>query len=184
MSKEKLGDYIEEFSVKNKSNYPYKVYSITNSSGFCTEYFNKDVSSKDKSTYKIVPRDYFAYNPSRINVGSIDFQKYEDNVIVSPLYTVFRLSNKIVPNYLSYYFKSNYAKQLINSSVSGSVRYSLKISTLSDFGINILSINEQISIVNKLNIINELIKKENQKKVFYNELIKSRFIGQEGLLCY
>ena len=176
MSKEKLGDYIEEFSVKNKDNQPYKVYSVTNSDGFCTEYFNKDVSSKDKSTYKIVPRGYFAYNPSRINVGSIDFQKYEDNVIVSPLYTVFKLSKKVDPNYLSYFFKSNYAKQLIDSSISGSVRFNLKISTLADFNLNIYPFYEQISIVNKLNIINNLIKKENQKIAFYDELIKSRFI--------
>ena len=86
-----LGKYITEYSQKNKRNIEYPVYSVTNRNGFCTEYFNKDVSSKDKSTYKIVPHGYFAYNPSRINVGSIDWQNCEENVIVSPLYVVFTI---------------------------------------------------------------------------------------------
>ena len=79
-----LGDFIKEYSVRNKSNEDIPVYSVTNSQGFCTEYFGKEIASKDKTTYKIVPRGYFAYNPSRINVGSVDWQKYEDRVIVSP----------------------------------------------------------------------------------------------------
>ena len=79
MSLENIGKYIEEFSRKNKNNEPYPVYSVTNSNGFCTDYFNKDVSGQDKTTYKIVPRGYFAYNPSRINVGSIDWQNIDDN---------------------------------------------------------------------------------------------------------
>lgn len=91
----RLGDYITEYSVKNKSNEDIPVYSVTNTQGFCTEYFSKDVSSKDKSNYKIVPRGCFAYNPSRINVGSVDWQRYEDRVIVSPLYNVFKVSPEL-----------------------------------------------------------------------------------------
>lgn len=83
---QKLSKFIVEYSVKNKQNLPYPVYSVTNSAGFCTGYFDKDVSSEDKKNYKIVPYGYFAYNPSRINVGSIDWQHCEENVIVSPLY--------------------------------------------------------------------------------------------------
>ena len=101
-----LGKFIKEYSKKNKENNPYPVYSVTNSNGFCTEYFTKDVSSEDKRNYKIVPFGYFAYNPSRINVGSVDCQQKEDCVIVSPLYTVFSVSNDLDENYLKYFFKS------------------------------------------------------------------------------
>lgn len=83
--KKRLGDYIKEYSVRNKGNQDIPVYSVTNTSGFCQDYFGKEVASKDKSTYKIVPRGYFAYNPSRINVGSVDWQRTQERVIVSPL---------------------------------------------------------------------------------------------------
>ena len=73
--KVRLGDYIQEYSVKNKYDEDFPVYSVTNKKGFCKDFFSKDVASKDKTTYKIVPRGCFAYNPSRINVGSVDWQR-------------------------------------------------------------------------------------------------------------
>ena len=73
-----LGKFVTEYSVRNKGNEDIPVYSVTNSQGFCTEYFGKEVASQDKTTYKIVPQGYFAYNPSRINVGSVDWQRKEE----------------------------------------------------------------------------------------------------------
>ena len=70
MKKVKLGDYIKEYTVRNKNSEDIPVYSVTNKQGFCRDYFGKEVASKDKSIYKIVPKGYFAYNPSRINVRS------------------------------------------------------------------------------------------------------------------
>lgn len=58
-----LGKFIKEYSERNKGNEDIPVYSVTNSQGFCTEYFGKEVASQDKTTYKIVPQGYFAYNP-------------------------------------------------------------------------------------------------------------------------
>ena len=78
-----LGDVLFEYSLRNKQDEDISVYSVTNTKGFCKGYFSKDVSSKDKKTYKIVPRGYFAYNPSRINVGSIDYLREQEKVIVS-----------------------------------------------------------------------------------------------------
>lgn len=90
----KLGTVITEYSVRNKSKENIPVYSVTNERGFCTGYFSKEVASKDRTTYKIVPQGYFAYNPSRINVGSVDWQDCEERVIVSPLYVVFSVELK------------------------------------------------------------------------------------------
>lgn len=108
-----LGDYITEYSVRNKSDENIPVYSVTNSQGFCTEYFDKEVASKDKSTYKIVPRGFFAYNPSRINVGSVDWQRSEERVIVSPLYNVFSVSEELDKQYLFYFLKSDIGKHVV-----------------------------------------------------------------------
>ena len=181
MSKHFLKEYLFEYSKKNKINEDYPVYSVTNSNGFCTEYFNKDVSSQDKRSYKLVPYGYFAYNPSRINVGSIDCQRKEKAVIVSPLYNVFGTTKDIDSEYLLYFFKSNYGKHLINSNTSGSVRSNLKLETLFNFKINIESLERQKQKVYVLNKICKFIKLEEKKLSLLDELIKSRFIRQEAM---
>ena len=111
--KVRLGNYIKEYSVRNKKDEDIPVYSVTNTQGFCQDYFGKEVASKDKTTYKIVPRGYFAFNPSRINVGSVDWQRNEERVIVSPLYNVFSVSEQLDQQYLYYYLKSDFALQRI-----------------------------------------------------------------------
>lgn len=178
--KVKLSKYLTEFSQKNKKGMNYPVYSVTNSMGFCTEYFSKDVSSKDKTNYKIVPYGYFAYNPSRVNVGSIDWQHCEDYVIVSPLYTIFKCSEDIDQSFLQYYFKSNAGKRMIESSVSGSVRANLKFKTLCNFEIYPYSNEEQKKIVKELDNIKELISIETKKYDNCNELLKSKFFEMFG----
>ena len=70
--KERLGNYIQEYSVRNKNGEDIPVYSVTNTQGFCRDYFGKEVASKDRTTYKIVPRGCFAYNPSRITRFALD----------------------------------------------------------------------------------------------------------------
>ena len=171
-----LKNYIFEFSEKNKQDLDYPVYSVTNSNGFCVDYFDKDVSSKNKKTYKIVPRGYFAYNPSRINVGSIDWQNCEDNVLVSPLYTVFRCSEDLDQEYLKMFLKSDYGLQLINLNVSGSVRNNLKFDVLKKFDLKIGDVEEQKEVVLELNRIIKAIEVEKKQISLYEELVKSRFV--------
>ncbi len=122
-----LGNFVTEYSVRNKNNEDIPVYSVTNSQGFCREYFGKEVASKDKTTYKIVPYGYFAYNPSRINVGSVDWQRCEAQVIVSPLYNVFSVSDELDRQFLYYFLKSNIGRQMIRAKAAGSVRDNLKL---------------------------------------------------------
>ncbi|WP_019000803.1 restriction endonuclease subunit S [Succinimonas amylolytica] len=180
MSLQKIGKYIEEFTKKNKNDAPYPVYSVTNSNGFCTDYFSKDVSGQDKTTYKIVPKGYFAYNPSRINVGSIDWQNSEDNVIVSPLYVVFKCSDSLDQDYLKYFLKSSVGVRLINEKTSGSVRNSLKFKELSEFELNIVDVEEQRKIVNTLKLIESAIENEKKQINLYDELVKARFVEMFG----
>ena len=176
----RLGDYITEYSVKNKSNEDIPVYSVTNTQGFCTEYFSKDVSSKDKSNYKIVPRGCFAYNPSRINVGSVDWQRYEDRVIVSPLYNVFKVSPELENQYLYYFLKSDIGHTLITSKAEGSVRDNLKITMLAEFSIPLPPLEEQKHIAAMLDKCTALVTKHKLMLEKYDTLIKSRFIEMFG----
>ena len=180
MSIQRLGDYIEQYSHKNKNDDPYPVYSVTNSEGFCTEYFNKDVSGKKKTNYKIVPKGYFAYNPSRINVGSIDWQNSEDNVIVSPIYVVFKCLKELDQDYLKYFIKSPEGIRMINSKVSGAVRNNLRFEDLSEFEFNIVEYDKQIEVVNMLKLIEKAIDNEKNQLKLYDELIKARFVELFG----
>ena len=176
----RLGDYIKEYSVRNKAGEDIPVYSVTNTQGFCRDYFGKEVASKDKSTYKIVPKGYFAYNPSRINVGSVDWQRNEDRVIVSPLYNVFSVANELNQQYLYYYLKSDITLHRIKSIATGSVRDNLKFDMLSEFKINLPNVNKQISIINILDKIGMLIRKQQTEIEKLDDLIKSRFVELFG----
>ena len=176
----KIGNVISEYSVRNKFDENIPVYSVTNEKGFCTGYFSKEVASKDKSTYKIVPRGYFAYNPSRINVGSVDWQKYEDRVIVSPLYVVFGVSDRLDRQYLLHYLKSDMMLSFIKEYATGSVRDNLKLADLGEFPINLRPVEEQRQIAATLDKIDDLIAKRRQQLDKLDELVKSRFIEMFG----
>ena len=175
-----LEHHIFEYSKKNKHNEDIPVYSVTNTDGFCTEYFSKEVASKDKSTYKIVERGSFAYNPSRINVGSVDWLNCEDKVIVSPLYNVFKTSNEIDNDYLLFFLKSERCNFLIKAKANGSVRDNLKIDTLKQFTIPNISIGEQQRRSGNLKRIRKLIELNQTQLRNYENLIKSRFVEMFG----
>ena len=177
---QRLGDYIKEYSARNKLDEEIPVYSVTNSNGFCRDYFGKEVASNNKRTYKIVPRNAFAYNPSRINVGSVDYQHYEDRVIVSPLYNVFTVDEKILPQYLYFYLKSPKTMKRIRTVASGSVRDNLKLSMLCEFPIQVPSINRQQNIIELLEKAQRIIDEKNNELEKLDNFIKARFVEMFG----
>lgn len=176
----RLGDYIKEYSVKNKNNEDIPVYSVSNSLGFCKDYFGKEVASKNKTTYKIVPRGCFAYNPSRINVGSVDWQNEEERVIVSPLYNVFSVSPLLDQQYLLYYLKSNVTLARIKAVASGSVRDNLKLSMLYEFPIDLVSLDQQYKVVSILNAVQKIIDLYQKELSSLDELVRARFVEMFG----
>lgn len=178
---QRLGDYIKEYSARNKFDEEIPVYSVTNSNGFCCDYFGKEVASNNKRTYKIVPRNAFAYNPSRINVGSVDYQHYEDRVIVSPLYNVFTVDEKILPQYIYFYLKSPNTMKRIRTVASGSVRDNLKLSMLCEFPIQVPSINRQQNIIEILEKTQRIIDEKNDELEKLDNLIKARFVEMFGI---
>ncbi len=178
--KAKLGDYINEYSVRNKAGEDIPVYSVTNTQGFCQDYFGKEVASKDKSTYKIVPKGCFAYNPSRINVGSVDWQRFEERVIVSPLYNVFSVAPQLDQQYLYYYLKSDFALQRIRAVATGSVRDNLKLAMLYEFPIELPDIDQQRDLASRLDRIKRIISLREQELQVLDDLIRARFVEMFG----
>lgn len=175
-----LGTFISQYSVRNKNDEDIPVYSVTNSQGFCQEYFGKEVASKDKTTYKIVPYGYFAYNPSRINVGSADWQRCEEQVIVSPLYNVFYVSDALDRQYLYYFLKSSIGRQMIQAKAAGSVRDNLKLDMLKEMTIPDISLDEQKHCVDTLDKLQQLIELRKQQLTELDNLIKARFVEMFG----
>ena len=175
-----LGKFVTEYSVRNKNNEDIPVYSVTNSQGFCREYFGKEVASKDKTTYKIVPYGYFAYNPSRINVGSVDWQRCEAQVIVSPLYNVFSVSDELDCQFLYYFLKSNIGRQMIRAKAAGSVRDNLKLDMLKEMTIPDSSLDDQRHCVATLDNLQYLIQLRKKQLAELDNLVKARFVEMFG----
>lgn len=179
----KLKGYIQEISERNRDCVDIPVYSVTNSNGFVpsTEYFSKEVFSKNLSAYKIVSRNMLAYNPSRINVGSVACQDKEERVLVSPLYIVLQTDEtRLLPEYLNLFLHSDIALQQIRSLTSGSVRDSLKYTALEQLFLPIPDILSQMKIMESLHAITSLISLRRQQLEKLQQLAKSQFMEMFG----
>lgn len=112
--------------IKNKNNLQLRAYSISNKNGFIaqTDQFGKDntYSKADKKTNYIVNPGAFAYNPARINIGSIGYQNLATPVLVSSLYEVFKTNSQIKDLFLIYWFKTDKFFNQIKKYEEGGVR--------------------------------------------------------------
>ena len=116
---------------KVKDDTEYKVLSAvkTGNLQLSEEYFNKIVPSTELNKYIIVKKDDFAYNPARINIGSIGRNEYDFKTCVSPVYVSFSIDNKY-KYFWDFYFKDITFKREVNTRASGSVRQALKYEDL------------------------------------------------------
>jgi type I restriction enzyme, S subunit len=182
MKLEFLGDHILETSLRNKQDARIEVYSVTNTAGFLpsNEYFSKDVYSKNTKTYKIVRPGQFAYNPSRINVGSVDYLKAKHDVLVSPLYTVFACKETLDQEYLLRFLRSPIGNSRIRGKTQGAVRDTLPFKKLSEIRIPLPTIDEQRRIADLLSKAESLIAKRKESIALLDEYLKSVFLEMFG----
>lgn len=172
----KLKEVLREVNERNKEEKVKRVLSVTNSRGFVSqeEYFEGTVHSANISNYKIVRKNQFAYNPSRVNVGSIDILKDYEYGALSPMYIVFEVdTTKILPDYFKYYFQTNKFFENVKNNTQGSVRNSLSFKALTDFDYLLPPIEEQKKIVEIFEKVDLIINKldreiiENEKSTEY-----------------
>lgn len=150
-----IGLYIEEISERNKDLQVTRVLSVTNSRGFInqSDQFDRTVASEDASNYKIVRKGQFAYNPSRVNVGSLDLLRNFEEGILSPMYVVFSTYEKhLLADFLYFHLKTQWFYGHIPMYVQGSVRDSLSFDGLCSMKFFIPSIEEQSAITHVLQI--------------------------------
>ena len=177
-----LGKHVRQVSQRNRTKADVEVFSVTNSEGFTksTDYFNKEVFSKDVSNYKVVSPGQFAYNPSRINVGSIDYLRHENAVLVSPLYIVFEGNKDLHADYLLRYLKSGWGNSQIRANTEGAVRDSLKFKGLESINLPLPPLDDQIRIAHLLGKVEGLITQRKQHLKQLDDLLKSVFLEMFG----
>ena len=177
--KVKLGEVLKEVNERNKGEKVKRVLSVTNSRGFVSqeEYFEGTVHSANISNYKIVRKNQFAYNPSRVNVGSIDILKDYEYGVLSPMYVVFEVDiTKLLPDYFKYYFQTNRFFENVKNNTQGSVRNSLSFKALADFDYLLPPIEEQEKIVKILKNVDSIIQKYINVLEEKDNFIKSQFV--------
>ena len=158
-----IGDFIEQTSKRNKDSAIQNVLSVSNSQGFiqqCEQFENRSVASDDISNYKIVERNCFAFNPARINVGSIARLTTFNRGIVSPMYICFRTKDNLFPEYLDYYFKSKQFFTEIQKRLEGSVRQCLSYEGLCNIPLCIPTVEVQQQTGKRLSTLVQEIKLE------------------------
>ena len=151
--KHKIGDIITQISIRNKSNNVLNVLSVSNKLGFVEQseqFEDRTVASEDLTSYKIVRTNDFAYNPARINVGSIARLKQYESGIVSPMYICFHAKKNVLPEYLEMFFITQYFKHEMYKRLEGSVRLCLSFEGLTNIPIFIPEIPLQKEISEKV----------------------------------
>ncbi len=147
--------------------------SVSNRYGFIsqTEQFEeRSIASEDTTNYKVVSLNDFAYNPARINVGSIARLKNIEKGIVSPMYVCFRCREVALPEYLEQFFSTKYFSLAVEKRLEGSVRLCLSFEGLCNIPITIPSLIQQESISGKINaIIRKIQLEENYLSVLSNQ---------------
>ncbi|MGY0445232.1 restriction endonuclease subunit S [Lactobacillus johnsonii] len=169
-----MGEHIIVSKQKNKDNLSLPAFSISNKNGFIPqeEQFGKDntYSKTDKSSNYIVKPKYFAYNPARINVGSIAYQNTITPVLVSSLYEIFRSDNNIDDVFLQYWFRSEYFYKQIQRLQEGGVRQYFFIDKMRESQIYLTNVSEQNKIGSIISKLDKLLTLQQRKVTLFKQL--------------
>ena len=178
-----IGDVIEQISKRNKNNAIQNVLSVSNRQGFIKQsdqFENRNVASEDTSNYKIVEQNDFAFNPARINVGSISRLTTLEKGIVSPMYICFRTQENVAPEYIDYFFESKHFYCEIQKRLEGSVRQCLSFEGLCNIPLSLPSFEMQQLIGKRLFTLGQKIKTETDLLELLNKqkqyLLRQMFI--------
>lgn len=173
--KVKLSTILTEINIKNKNKQIDTVLSVSNKLGFIKQseqFEDREVASDDTSNYKIVNKGDYAYNPARINVGSIARLINYDKGIISPMYSCFKINEKkITYTYFDMFLSSFSFKRQLNKKLEGSVRQCLTFEGMLSMDIELPCIETQKSISNKIDMLNYKIKLESD---YREALIKQK----------
>lgn len=160
----KFIDVIKESNLRNQKSYfnPSQLRAVNKNLGMI---LMKDrVKGKAVDRCKIVKKDWFAYNPMRLNIGSICKWENSEPCIVSPDYVVFSCNENLLSHdFLSQFIQSSKWKNYVENEGRGSVRVRLYLKDLEFLKINLPSLPEQQKIADCLSLLDEVIAAQSEK---------------------
>lgn len=161
-----VGAIAHQTSERNKLCRYSNVLSVSNRFGFINQseqFDGRNVASDDVRNYKVVHRGDFAYNPARINVGSIAMLKNFESGIVSPMYICFQVDDTIVdPSFFELFLETKAFKDEMEIRLEGSVRKCLSFEALCEIHLPRPALLVQRSISDKIGNISSKIKLEDR----------------------
>ena len=145
MPSERIGQYISEVNCRNNDLEIDNVQGVSSVSEFGETKAN--TTGLDFHNYKIVRTGQFAYNPSRINLGSIALLKSAD-CIISPMYVVFEVTNmkKLLPEYLMLWLGRKEFQRSTLFYATGSVRDTFSFNLMQEVTIPVPDLDVQKAI--------------------------------------
>lgn len=163
-----LGEITSVVNRRNKSNRSLPIYSINNAEGFVPQSqqfagMDSEARGYDISAYKIIGKHTFAYNPARINVGSIGYSGELKDILISSLYVCFKTMDNVDDDFLMCFFNSYIFNQAVESNVEGGIRSYLFYENFSRIKIAIPSLYEQKRIASCITSIEDMIKQTNKQ---------------------
>ncbi|MFA6256713.1 MAG: restriction endonuclease subunit S [Candidatus Paceibacterota bacterium] len=176
-----LNEQTEKVKLKDFPDQEFGILGVNNKTGVFDAYLEK--GSKINQPYKIMKTNWIAYNPYRVNVGSVGIktenQKYE---YISNAYVVFScLEDKLDNDFFFRLFKTNTFNHLVKKSTKGSVRQNLSFDLLSNIEIPLPSIPTQKSLVAKYDKELVQVRKLEQKVDELNEKIEDYLSEELGI---
>lgn len=150
-----IGPYIEPVSGSNSNGKFVQVQGVDSNGSFIDTRAN--MQGVDITNYTVVKKGNIAFNPSRINIGSIAIYTEDTPCVVSPMYSVFKVTSidKVLPEYLMLWFGRTEFQRYTWYYASGSVRDIFGFNDLCDVEIPLPDISMQQNIVNIYRIYNE-----------------------------
>lgn len=166
--KKPLGKVTYTISNRNSKAQQYPIYSINNKEGFlpqAEQFEGVDSNSRgyDISLYKIVDKNTFAYNPARINVGSIGYSGELYNIIISSLYVCFKTTDEIDDKFFQYFLDTSTFTHQVENHTEGGIRSYLFYENFSKILFQYPHKNEQQKIADCLSSLDDLITAEDKK---------------------
>jgi type I restriction enzyme, S subunit len=161
-----LGDVTEEGRERNEQTHTAaSVMGVSKAEGIVP--MEARLIAPDIARYKIVEHDWFAYNPMRLNIGSIARWKGGREILVSPDYVVFKCiadeGAGLLPSYFDQFRQSKAWEDFVTEGGDGGVRVRIYYNDIARLQLALPSLPEQQQIAECLSTLDELMAAESQK---------------------
>jgi len=171
-----IGDIAFESKVRadSISESGLRVYGVDRADGLTPD---AKYTSKDLGRYKVLRPGMFAYNPMRLNIGSIAYCTDKHAVgLVSPDYVVFGCKPDVLdPDYFSYAIKGPEWRRWTTAAGIGSVRIRIYFRELAKMPITVPSLHEQKAIAHILSTLDAKIELNQQMNATLEAMARALF---------